>query len=168
MSYPVFQSEGYLTSDGKMLVEWIEAQYTAIDLPGEKANLPAINSLSGPIAEYYSIVYKTHAKTPETWVRDFPQSARNAYDIMKYVEGEALKQAAKDAQVQENTEKNAELENKFAKLQESIAAQVDALEKQNADLQAKLDALATLAKPEKTSKKKTAADTDEGDTSDKE
>jgi hypothetical protein len=135
--YPRFVEGGVMTTVGSQLVEWVEAQYLQFDKPGADANIAALNSMPGPIQEYYTIVHKMHVVTPTKWLEGFTQSARNAYDIMKYVEAEA----AKEQQVQETAAKTDDLEAKFARFQESVAEQVAKLEGENAALRDELAAL---------------------------
>ena len=138
--FPKFADEqGNLTTDGQYLKEWIEAQYVDYDKPGVEANIPALNGLSGFIKEYWSLVAKTKVKTAGTWMRDFRQSAENAYGAMKYIETKVQEAETQRKAIAENTAGNEKIVAELTKLKESIAAQVAELEKQNAELRAELE-----------------------------
>lgn len=122
--YPVFVQEGALTDDASRLIEFMEAQYTEADRTND---LVTLNHLSGPIAEYYTLVAKLGMKSPSAWFRDFPNSARNAYDLMKWVESEAQK----TEQIAENTAKTNSIADEFQKFKE-------AMEKELADANARI------------------------------
>lgn len=146
---------GGLTTDAVHLKEWMEAQFMEAD----KANdVEKLNNLSGPIAHYYVNVFKTGFVKPERWFAETVSFARNAWEIMQYVEQKAAKElevaeAAQTAKVQSNA-----VADELQKFKESIAMQVAELEKANADLQAKLNA-ALASKPGRKPKAETSEPT---------
>lgn len=149
--YPKFVESGVVTPDGLHLIEWIEAQYTSYDKPGADANIAALNGLAGPVVEYYVHVNKLKL-TPAKWMESFPNSARNAYDIMKYVEEQAQKEAEQAAMVTATADKASVLESELAKLKEALEATIAKLEESNAALLAENAALKT--QPVETPKRK--------------
>ena len=138
MTYPVFVDNGAITPDGKRLVEFVVAQFEEAD---RENNVAALNNLSGPIAEYYVNVHKLGSLTPEKWLKDMSHSARNAYDIMQYVEAQALKESAAAQATADTANAVSGLEAELTKLKESIAEQVAKLEQENVALRQELEAL---------------------------
>lgn len=118
--YPEFVRDGHLTTDGQQVVEFMTAQFEEAD---KTNNLTKLNSLHGPIAEYYTLVYKLHMKTPENWMATLPQSARNAHDLMQYV----AEEARKSAQVAENTQTTHTLEQELTLFKASVGEEMDKL-----------------------------------------
>lgn len=143
MAKPVFVEHDQITGAGRELLEWIEAQYTPYDLPGVDANIAALNSMHGAIQEYWSLVAKTKAKTPMTWLRDFPNSAQNAYETMQYIAEAARKEAGKDKAISENTAAADKIAGELTKLKEDLGAQVSDLVKSMDALKAENEKLKT-------------------------
>lgn len=164
--FPVFVQEGQITQAGLHLIEFIEAQYLPYDLPGEQANMQALNSLSGPFSEYYTVVAKMGAKTPKSWLESFPQSAKNAYEVMKYVEEKAAAEEAEKAKLTETVDKTTALEAALNELKETLNTKVVELEAANKKLVEENEALKKTVAPVAKGKKKTepvveATETDE-------
>lgn len=138
-NYPALHQEGHLTREGEQLVEWIEAQYAEADRTND---LPFLNGMSGPFKEYYALVAKTRALTPLAWVRDMSSSARNAYDLMKWVEAKAAESAA----VIENTAKTNDIAAQFEAFKEAMTKELKEANDRIAELTAKPDKPAKGAK----------------------
>ena len=138
MAYPVFVQENALTREGEHLIEWIEVQFAEADRSND---LMRLNSLSGPVAEYYTLVAKLGLKTPKAWIESLPQSARNAYDLMKYVEA----QAAQAATVDKTASQADTIANELAAFKEQMSAE---LAKRDAEIE-RLREATTTRKPRK-------------------
>lgn len=173
VKYPEFVQDGQLTPDGGHLLEFMVAQFEEAD---QTNDVNRLNSLHGPIAEYYTLVHKLGLKTPANWMSTMPQSARNAYDLMKYVESVA----ERDAQVDATASKADVIADQLAAFKESVADEMSKMRDEIArltDANKKLSEADTQpAKP--TSRKKRAAavepvedaedDTEESETSEAE
>lgn len=157
--FPVFVQEGQITQVGLQLIEFIEAQYLPYDGPGDSANLAALNALSGPFSEYYTIVGKMKAKTPKSWLESFPQSAKNAYEVMKYVEEKANAEAAEAAKLNETVDKTSKLEAALTELKETLNVKVAELEAANKKLVEENEALKNPPKAAIKGKKKAEVET---------
>ena len=139
--YPKFHESGNITADGQKLLEFVVAQFEEAD---KKNDLGRLNSLHGPIAEYYANVYKMHTLSPLSWLERFGQSARNAYDIMKYVEAQVLKETQQTATIENTADRTKALEDNLKKLSESVEEvqqklqdEINALRAENEALKAK-------------------------------
>lgn len=117
VKYPDFVQDGQLTPDGGHLLEFMVAQFEEAD---KSNDVNRLNSLHGPIAEYYTLVHKLGLKSPANWMSTMPQSARNAYDLMKYVESVA----ERDARVDETADKAGEIADQLAAFKESVDAEM--------------------------------------------
>lgn len=156
---------GALTTDAKHLTEWMEAQFAEADRTN---NIERLNNLSGPIAHYYVNVFKTGFVKPERWFAETASFARNAWDIMHYVEQKAAQEAEIAEAAQAAKAKSDGVADELTKFKESVAAQVAELEKANAELQAKLEAALSAktgrkakAEPAETEDKPEAESTEE-------
>ena len=152
MAKQVFVEHDQITTVGHTVLDWIEAQYAPYDLPGVDANIAALNSMHGAVQEYWSLVAKTKAKTPMTWLRDFPNSAQNAFETMQYIAEVAHKEATKDKTINENTAAADRIAGELIKLKEDLGAQVstlvkdmDALKAENEKLKSELAGKANKA-----------------------
>ena len=120
VKYPDFVQDGQLTPDGGHLLEFMVAQFEEAD---KSNDVNRLNSLHGPIAEYYTLVHKLGLKSPANWMTTMPQSARNAYDLMKYVESVA----ERDAKVDATSGKADEIADQLAAFKESIDEEMQAM-----------------------------------------
>src|SRR5690606_11093489 len=123
-------SDGSPTEDGYRYINWIESQFAEAD---QSNDVRLLNSLSGDSQHYYVNVYKMKVMTPEAWLRDYKNSiARNGYRNYLY----AQEQVERQSQLEATTQKAVELEQGMNALQEALAAQKEAYEKQMEDLRA--------------------------------
>lgn len=165
VKYPTFVENGVILPDGNELIAYIEGKLTDFLTPSADVNINDLNGMSGPFVEYFSVVASLGRGTTQAkanWLSGFKQSARGAYDIKRYEEAQALK----EAEAKETAKKTDDLEGKFAQLKESMAAEVAKLETRNQELADELAALKAkpadkpavkVAKPAKT---ETATDTE--------
>lgn len=122
-----------LNDDGRKLVEWLDAQCDYADsLPADES-VHFLNTLSGPIRQYYVDVRKLHSHTSAGWVEHFGKSwAQDAWRIMAYVEAEQVKAQ----QAQQTADKTSALEDQLKALESKLMGKIDALEAENAALKA--------------------------------
>lgn len=139
--YPQFVRDGQITQDGQFLLEFMHAQFDEADKSNDVARL---NSLHGPIAEYYTVAYKLGLKTATGWFESFPQSARNAYDLMKYVESVA----EKDAKLDETADKTNTLSAELLQVKEALETELETMRAEIAELKAEKASLAEADEPQ--------------------
>lgn len=161
VKYPTFVENGVITESGNELIAYIESKLGDFLTPSAETNINDLNGMSGPFVEYFSIVASMGRGTTQAkhnWLKGFNQSARGAYDIKRYEEAQALK----EAENKETATKTNTLETEFAKLKESVAVQVADLEAQNKALADEITALKSAAaeKPASTGKGAKAAKTE--------
>lgn len=140
-----------LSPDGLRLVEWLTAQCNHVDSLPLEENVNYLNTLSGPIRQYYINVHSNvRSHSAQAWIEDFSKSwAKDCWRIMEYVEAEQQKANA----IQENAEQTNAIATELAALKESVAEMVANLTRENSELKAENEALKAAAKPAKSGKK---------------
>lgn len=154
VKYPDFVQDGQLTPDGSHLLEFMHAQFEEAD---QSSDVNRLNSLHGPVSEYYTLVYKLGLKTPAGWMATMPQSARNAYDLMKYVESVA----EREAQTEQIVDKTSEIAQQLETFKESIAEEMSQMRGEIERLTAENQKLSESKAPAKKAAKKRGASEDE-------
>ncbi len=142
----VFSVQGELTEAGKTLQAYIDQQLEAAG-----TDLHKLNRLPGVIRHYFANVKQLKALSPARYFEDYAGQ-------LQTVEDSRLTEAAKLAESQQTADNTAQIgsiEAKLTQFQEAMQAEIDALKKQNAELQARLDAKKPGRKP------KTADDVNE-------
>lgn len=154
MEFPSFvNADKTLSKDGARLVEWLDAQCSYAESLPLAESVNHMNTVSGPIRQYYINVYKLKSHTSAAWVEDFKSSwTRDCYAIMTQLE----EKVAQAQTVSETASKADKVEGELAKLSETLTARFEALEAENKALRAEVD-----AQKKKPGKKDEAKDADE-------
>lgn len=92
---PDFVQNGFVTPEGKRVIEQLETMLTEAEAAGD---IQALNQLSGSTKHYYMHVRKLHDMNEAEWLRDYNYAAGAIYQTLaeadeKQAEQDALKEA---------------------------------------------------------------------------
>ena len=149
MDTPLFVQFGQLTDAGREVVEHIQqtvsVQYQLYESVGD---LNVLNAMPGHYKDFYVHVLQAKTMTAAEWLRDRPTAALVAWQNMR----EAAEDAEQKAQLKENVDATATLEERILALEAKLTEALAKLEEQAPD---------ATPPAKRTTRRKKAEDTEE-------